>query len=461
MTPADAIDWIAELTPSRHVTSSAARSGCASSSRRRDLAAGRSWCRPARRPASRLVLALADHEGAPVRSCRAAASSTPRRGRSTALDGEATEAPRNVATSASGHYRVRPSLKPAVKLARVGGHVGYRVGIAARCTNGAARARARERCAGSRRTPTASLSLGPLYRSRRRWPGPSPAVTPMSWPGRWLADRQALHGHTRAFAAWLTLSSGARAASTADAPATERASGATMPRSPAASPALSKSSASRPLDQPAAAHRMGRRLATALAAVRPTRHRAGLADRVFALALDGFARDVRAAPAARPVGSAWTIDRIARTRDDLWFAAGWIRHLLVTDVGLVAAEIRQLFDAIRAARPATRARSPRRATGPTFAPEAGNQPDDIDPGRRRIRRRATNPHAPGPHDSQDQKPERSAYRATRRRAVGAHRTPPHRRAPRPPPPEIRDHAGVDRRWRGWRPARQYARQPGS
>ena len=76
-----------------------------------------------------------------------------------------------------------------------------------------------------------------------------------------------------------------------------------------------------------------------------------------------------------------TIDGIAHDpHDDLWFAAGWIRHLLVTDVGLAAAEIRQLFDAIGL--PADEARSVAATPRPTdpFAPGLETSPDEsIDP----------------------------------------------------------------------------------
>ena len=156
-----------------------------------------------------------------------------------------------------------------------------------------------------------------------------------------------------------------------------------MPRSPAASPALSKSSASaRPWTNPRPLTGWERRLTAALAAVRRRDIELELADRVFALALDGT-RDVRVRRRLQHARSRvlQTIDGIAHDpHDDLWFAAGWIRHLLVTDVGLAAAEIRQLFDAIGL--PAGDARSVAATPRPTdpFAPGLETSPDDsIDP----------------------------------------------------------------------------------
>ena len=156
-----------------------------------------------------------------------------------------------------------------------------------------------------------------------------------------------------------------------------------MPRSPAASPALSTSSApARPWTNPRPLTGWERRLTAALAAVRRRDIELELADRVFALALDGT-RDVRVRRRLQHARSRvlQTIDGIAHDpHDDLWFAAGWIRHLLVTDVGLVAAEIRQLFDAIGL--PADEARSVAATPRPTdpFAPGLETSPDEsIDP----------------------------------------------------------------------------------
>ena len=157
-----------------------------------------------------------------------------------------------------------------------------------------------------------------------------------------------------------------------------------MPRSPAASPALSTSSApERPWTNPRPLTGWERRLTAALAAVRRRDIELELADRVFALALDGT-RDVRVRRRLQHARSRvlQTIDGIAHDpHDDLWFAAGWIRHLLVTDVGLAAAEIRQLFDAIGL--PADEgARSVAAAPRPTdpLAPGLETSPDDsIDP----------------------------------------------------------------------------------
>ena len=188
MTPADAIDWIAELAaePARHFVGGLQRVRIGQRTMH-DLVAGR-LVPPGAVADIAFVLALADHEArlfGPPGRCVVHATARA----IDSLDGEATELPRNGRGVRIGPYRVRPSLSPLSKLARVGGHLGYRVGVAA----------LREKLALLGLEPGAlrwleaelnreGLSLGPLSQPPPM-AGTLAAVTPDVMAGRWLADR--------------------------------------------------------------------------------------------------------------------------------------------------------------------------------------------------------------------------------------------------------------------------------
>lgn len=189
MTPAEAIDWLAELAmePARCFPGGVARVEGGREAMH-DLLAGAPLDDGDVADIA-FVLALADHEsrlfgptGRRVLTCTTRAMD--------ALDGQVTGARRNGGPGVRvGGYRVRPDAAVLGRLARVGGRLGYRVGVAA----------LRERLATLGVAPGVlstleaelnreGLSLGPLG-APPPMPGTLAAVTPEAALGRWLAAR--------------------------------------------------------------------------------------------------------------------------------------------------------------------------------------------------------------------------------------------------------------------------------
>lgn len=88
-----------------------------------------------------------------------------------------------------GRYRVRPDLEVLGRLGRVGGRIGYKVGVAALRTKLAALGFSPPIVdALERELDAEGLTLGPLA-ARPPMPGTLAALTPDALAGRWLAER--------------------------------------------------------------------------------------------------------------------------------------------------------------------------------------------------------------------------------------------------------------------------------
>jgi hypothetical protein len=184
LTPAEAITWIGQLAaePARHFAGGLDRVARGEQAMRALVEGGEVDADGTADIA--FVLALAEHEArlfGPTGECIVRTTAR-------AVD-ELDASLRNGRGVRVGRYRVRPSLTPLSRLARVGGRLGLRVGVAA----------AREKLAALGVSGAAlgvledelnreGMSLGPLA-AAPPLPGTLAAVTPDAVAGRWLADK--------------------------------------------------------------------------------------------------------------------------------------------------------------------------------------------------------------------------------------------------------------------------------